>query len=143
MQQRIEAMISAVGTVQPPLQKFYDLLTDDQKVRLNALGEDQRRTAAAKNKGGSLVENCSAAQPGVGGWPSAEIEAKLHPTDAQRASLAALQDATAKASDMLKTSCQASEAITPPARLEAVGKRLDVMLQGCQKHPHSARRFLW
>ena len=59
----------------------------------------------------------------------AAIEAKLHPTEAQRASLAALQDASAKAADMLKTSCQAGDAITPPARLAAVGKRLDVMLQ--------------
>ena len=62
-------------------------------------------------------------------WPAAEIEAKLHPTEAQRGSLAALQDASAKAADMLKASCQTSEAITPPARLEAVGKRLDTMLQ--------------
>ena len=60
----------------------------------------------------------------------AEIEARVHPTDAQRASLTALQDATAKAADMLKASCQTSEAITPPARLEAVRKRLDVMLEG-------------
>ena len=129
MQTRIEAMISAVDTVQPPLQKFYDLLTDDQKARLNALGEDQRRADAAKNKNGSLAENCGAAQPGVTGWPSAEIDAKVHPTDAQRASLTALQDATAKAADTLKASCQTSEAITPPARLEAVRKRLDAMLQ--------------
>ena len=129
MQTRIEALISAVDTVQPPLQKFYGLLTDDQKARLNALGEDQRRADAAK-KNGSLVENCGAAQPGVTGWPSAEIDAKLHPTDTQRASLAALQDAAAKAADMLKASCQTSEeAITPTARLEAVHKRLDVMLQ--------------
>ena len=128
MQTRIEALISAVETVQPPLQKFYDLLTDDQKARLNALGEDQRRADVAK-KNGSLAEHCGAVQPGVTGWPSAEIDAKLHPTDAQRASLTAVQDAAAKAADMLKASCQTSEAITPPARLEAVHKRLDVMLQ--------------
>ena len=128
MQARIEAMIAAVGTVQSPLQKFYDPLNDEQKARLNALGEDQRRAEAAKNKS-SLAENCGAAQPGVMGWPSAEIDARVHPTESQRASLSALQDATAKAADMLKASCQVSEAITPPARLEAVGKRLDVMLQ--------------
>ena len=62
-------------------------------------------------------------------WPAAEIDARLHPTEVQRASLAALQDASAKAADMLKTACESGEAITPPARLEAVGKRLDVMLQ--------------
>jgi hypothetical protein len=128
METRIEALISAVGTVQPPLQKFYELLTDDQKARLNALGEDQRRAHTAKNNG-SLAGNCGAAQPGVTGWPAAEIDAKLHPTDAQRASLTALQDATTKAADMLKASCQTSEAITPPARLEAVRQRLDVLLQ--------------
>jgi LTXXQ motif family protein len=129
MQRRIEAMISAVKTVRTPLQKFYDLLGDDQKVRLNALGEDQHRADAGKNKNRSLAENCGTTQPGLPAWPSAEIEARVHPTEAQRTSLAALQDATAKATDMLKASCQADEPITPPARLEAAGKRLDVMLQ--------------
>ena len=137
MQARIEAMISAVGTVQPPLQKFYDLLNDDQKTRLNALGENRRRAEATKNKNGSLADNCGAAQRGVTGWPTDEIDARVHPTEAQRTSLAALQDATAKAADTLKTSCQASEAITPPARLAAVGKRLDVMLQAV-KGVHAA-----
>ncbi len=126
MQQRIEAMIAAVGTVQPPLLKFYGLLNDDQKVRLNALGQDLRR-GKAQTTSGSLAQSCL--QPGVTDWPAAEIDAAVHPTEAQRASLAALQDASAKAADMLKASCQTGEAITPPARLEAVGKRLDVMLQ--------------
>ncbi len=62
-------------------------------------------------------------------WPAAEIDARLHPTDAQRVSLTALQDASTKAADMLKTACQVDTAVTPPARLAAVGKRLDVMLQ--------------
>jgi len=137
MQQRIEAMISAVKIVQPPLQKFYDLLNDDQKSRLNALGQDQRRTEAAKNRRGTLADNCGAAQANVGAWPATEIEARVHPTEAQRASLTALQDATAKAADMLKASCQPNEAITPPARLEAVGKRLELMLEAV-KTVHAA-----
>jgi LTXXQ motif family protein len=137
MQQRIEAMIAGVGTVQPPLQKFYDTLTDEQKARLNALGQDQQKdqpknqqsVAATPNAGGSPGQSCGAAQPGVTDWPTAAIDATVHPTDAQRASLTALQDASAKAADMLKAACQPNDAITPPARLEAVGKRLDVMLQ--------------
>jgi hypothetical protein len=129
MQARIEAMIAAVGTVQPPLQKFYDLLNDKQKAQLNALGLGQRRAEATKSKNGSVAESCGAAQAGVTDWPANEIDARVHPTEAQRASLAALQDASAKAADMLKASCQAGEAITPPARLEAIGKRLDTMLQ--------------
>ena len=89
--------------------------------RISAGPKPRRATARLRE-----LRRCAT---GVTGWPTAEIDAKVHPTDAQRASLTALQDATAKAADMLKASCQTSEAITPPARLEAVGKRLDVMLQ--------------
>jgi hypothetical protein len=129
MQQRIEAMIAAVATVQPPLDKFYSLLDDEQKVRLNALGEDQRRRITPRRRQVSLAQSCDAAQPAGLKWPTEEIDARLRPTDTQRASLVALQDVSAKAADMLKTSCQAGDAITPPARLAAVGKRLDTMLQ--------------
>jgi len=129
MQQRIEAMIAAVATVQPSLDKFYSLLNDDQKVRLNALGEEQRRRIAARRHDRSLAQSCDVAQPAALKWPAEEVDARLRPTDSQRASLVALQDASARAADMLKTSCQAGDAITPPARLAAVGKRLDTMLQ--------------
>jgi hypothetical protein len=128
MQQRIEAMIAAVNTVQPPLQKLYDLLDDEQRARLNALGRDQHRAGATNNKVDSRAQSCGAVEPGVTDWPIAEIEARLHPTEEQRASLAALKDAGAKAADMLKASCQTAEPITPPARLEAIANRLDTML---------------
>jgi LTXXQ motif family protein len=129
MQARIEAMIAAEGLVQPQLETFYGLLNDEQKARLNALGQNQDRNETARNAGGSAAQSCGAAEPGVTDWPAAEIEAKLHPTEAQRAGLAALQDASAKAADMLKASCGTDQAVTPPARLAAVGKRLDTMLQ--------------
>jgi LTXXQ motif family protein len=127
MQQRIEAMIAAVDTVQPPLEKFYALLNDEQKAKLTALGQDQRQGAA--NTAGSLAQSCGTAQPGVTAWPTAAIDRTVHPTEAQRASLVALQNASAQAADMLKASCQAEESLTPPARLAAVGKRLDTMLE--------------
>jgi hypothetical protein len=60
---------------------------------------------------------------------AAEIDQTVRPTDAQRASLAALQNATAQAADLLKASCVTEDPLTPPARLAAVGKRLDTMLQ--------------
>jgi hypothetical protein len=129
MQGRIEAMIAAVGTVQTPLQKFYDSLSDEQKARLNALGQDQHKAGSATATPGAPTPNCGTSQTSALTWPTAEIDAKLHPTEAQRASLTALQHASATAADMLKASCQSDDAITPPARLAAVGKRLDVMLQ--------------
>jgi hypothetical protein len=129
MQQRIEAMISAVETVQPALQKFWDLLDDEQRARLNAIAQDQRQNEAAKNDNRSLAESCQSAAASVPQWPEAEIEARLHLTDVQRASLVALKDATAKAADMLKASCPTTAPITPPARLETIANRLDTMQQ--------------
>ena len=120
---------SALATVQPALDKFWGLLNDEQKARLTALGEDQRRQATARRGSRSLAQTCDVAQPAALRWPTEEIEARLHPTDAQRAGLAALQDASARAADMLKTSCPPDDAVTPPARLVTAGKRLDTMLQ--------------
>ena len=120
MQQRIEAMVSAVGAVQPALEKFYGLLDDEQKARFNALAEDQRKLAAAtapktrwqtRVQGsavqGSLVQGCGAAQPAATAWPASEIEARLHPNDTQRGALQVLQDTSAEAAETLKAACQA------------------------------------
>jgi hypothetical protein len=129
MQQRIEAMIAAVEIVQPPLEKFYTLLSDEQKLRLTALGKDQRQSQTAQKTAGSLAQNCGAAQPGATGWPTAAIDRTVRPTGAQHASLVTLEDDTTKAADLLKASCQPDNALTPPARLAVVAKRLDTMLQ--------------
>lgn len=130
MQQRIEAMIAAVGMLQPPLQRFYDVLNDEQKALLNALIDNQRGNSGRRRiTADAVAQPCAVTQPGLTEWPNAEIEQRVHPSDAQRASLTALQDAAAKAADMLKTSCQPDSALTPPARLTAIGKRLDAMLQ--------------
>jgi hypothetical protein len=118
MQTRIEAMIAAVHAIQPPLDKFYGLLDDEQKARINAI-VGGRRGAPGE------VADCSPGTPLQ--WPAEQIEKTLNPTEAQRASLTALQDATAKAADMLKASCAPSGDLTPPARLAAIGTRLETL----------------
>jgi hypothetical protein len=128
MQTRLEAMISAVRIVQPPLDHFYGLLNDEQKTRLTSLGEDQRR---GRNDQGALAPNCGTSGQATD-WPAAEIESRVHPTDAQRASFDNLKDASAKAADLLKSTCEPNEALTPPARLSAAAKRLDAMLQAVE-----------
>jgi hypothetical protein len=133
MQQRIEAMIAGTAILQPPLQNFYDLLNDEQKALLSALVEDRRGNPdRMRGKPGTTVQSCGIARPGLTEWPNAEIERRVQPTEAQRASLAALQDAAAKAADMLKASCQPDSAVTPPARLAAIDKRLNAMLEAAK-----------
>ena len=127
MQQRIEAMIKAESALQQPLGKFYDLLDDEQEARLNALGEDRRKMSPAKRATEAPAQGCGAAQSAALQWPADEIEARLHPNDTQRAALKALQDANAGAVDVLTAGCQPEDAITPPARLDAVEGRLEAM----------------
>ncbi len=130
MQQRIESMISAVDTIQPALRKFSDLLTAEQKTRLNALRSDQRREPTANNNADAVMGNCDAGQAKVPPLPMVEIDAKIHPTRTQRKGLLALRDATAQAAEMLSIPCPTSaEVVTPLARLESVRQRLGLTKQ--------------
>jgi hypothetical protein len=54
-------------TIQPPLEKFYGLLNDEQRARLTALGNDQRHSK--KLTTGSLGRDCGVAQP-LMEWPT-------------------------------------------------------------------------
>ena len=133
MQQRIEAMIAGVATVRPAWDKFYGLLDDEQKARLTALSEkDQRRKVSSRRSSRTFSQSCEVAQPPALKWPAEELEARLQPNDTQRAVLEVVQDASAKAAEMLKDSCQSDDAVTPPGRLAAVGKRLDTMRQAVE-----------
>jgi len=127
MQLRVEAMQKAVDLVQPALDKFYGSLVDEQKARFNALADDQRRATASNNANPS-VQTCSASA--AFDWPGATIEERLRPNDTQRAALQVLQDTSAKVSASLKAACEPNEVMTPPARMAAIRKRLDVMLDG-------------
>jgi hypothetical protein len=120
MQQRVEAMRDAVGIVQPALDKFYGLLDDEQKAKITALAAEHRQAQRDDDLSG---QKCDAAQPNNEDWPRELIERNVKPTDAQRASLTALQDAAAKAADLLKSACPPDDARTPPARLAAAGAR--------------------
>src|SRR6201993_3422081 len=106
MQQRIEAMIVAVQTVQAPLDKFYGLLSDEQKAQINALSTTRQPPARTAARAGSAGPACDVPQPELTEWPSATIEQSVRPTDQQRQYLDALQGAAAQAADTLKASCQ-------------------------------------
>jgi hypothetical protein len=126
MQQRIGTMIAAEHALQQPLGKFYDLLDDEQEARLNAVAADRRKTAPASGDADTPAQGCGPAQPAALQWPAAELEARLHLNDTQRAALKALQDANVRAIDMLNA-CPPTDTTTPPARLDAVYARLGAM----------------
>ena len=126
MQQRIEAMAQAADVVRGPLDTFYGSLTDEQKAQLTATNQASAQQNTRSR--GSLTQNCGAANAATQ-WPGSQIERAVRPNEAQQAKLTALQTAAAQAAEQLAASCPSELPATPPARLAAVTKRLDVMLQ--------------
>jgi hypothetical protein len=129
MEKRLEAIAAATQTIKGPLDRLYGLLSDEQKARLTVLGQDQRQQQGAAPDVNKDAHALCSAQPDFTQWPAGQIEQRLHPTEAQKASLEALQQAANKASDSLKASCEPNDALTPPARLDAAASRVDSLLQ--------------
>jgi hypothetical protein len=127
MEARVQAMVQAVAQIRAPLDAFYGSLSDEQKARFNALGQDQR----PDNPRAPLAA-CGPNAAALPTWPQAQIEKALAPSEGQRVLLDKLKDASAQAADMLKASCPAEPPATPPARIAAQAGRLDAMLQAVQ-----------
>jgi hypothetical protein len=132
MQQRLQAMIQAVNIVEPPLAKFYDSLSDEQKARFNEMGAPGNGGGAPNQQSANAANPKAECGGNVIAWPSEKIDSVVRPTDAQRAKLEALQSAATQAADSIKAACPGEEPRTPPSRLAAVGKRLDAVLQAVQ-----------
>jgi hypothetical protein len=72
---------------------------------------------------------CSGQTAGLTDWPIERIAQVVEPVDAQRAALDDLKGATAKALEVLEAACPTALSSTPTGRIEAMGLRLDAMLQ--------------
>ena len=142
MRQRLQAMVDAVNLIEPPLTKFYDSLSDEQKARFNDIAPPQppqppQRPSAQARQGQpaaaqgepSLQAQCNA---NVMAWPTDRIDSTVHPSEAQRAKLDGLQAALAQAADTIKAACPSELPATPPARLAAAGKRMHAMLSAVE-----------
>ena len=128
MESRLQVMLQAVQTVRPPLEKFYQSLSDERKARFNAVAPTDTSSAVRKDHR-DLTRLCTERGPGIADLPIERIAKAVHPTDVQRASLDELKAASAKASDGLKGNCPAYQALTPTGRVEAMQKRLEAMLE--------------
>jgi hypothetical protein len=132
MQQRLQTMIQAVNIVDPPLTKFYDSLSDEQKARFNEMGAPGSATSAQSQQAADATNPKAVCGANATAWPTDQVDRIVQPTDAQRPKLAALQSAAAQAADIIKAACPSETPRTPPSRLEAVGQRLQAMLKAVQ-----------
>ena len=127
MQTRLEGLSQAIGIVQPPLARFYDSLSDEQKARFNAIGSADGKPPQGQGAAQSLQADCTAtAAP----FPTDRIDRIVEPNAAQRSKLDALAAASSKGADLIKASCPSRLPSTPPDRLAAEGSHLQAMLAG-------------
>jgi hypothetical protein len=135
MAQRLQALVDAVNIVEPPLTQFYAALSDEQKARFNDIAPPQ--PPSAQNGAGdqgqqappTIQAQCGA---NVMAWPGDKIDQAVRPDGGQQAKLQALQSAVAQSGDIIKSACPTELPATPPSRLDAIGKRLQAMLQAVQ-----------
>jgi hypothetical protein len=127
METRLQAMLAAVQTVRPALEQFYQSLSDEQKARFNAVAPGENAAAAGKDRR-DLSQLCGERTPGIGDLPIDRIARAVQPTSEQQAALDELKQASAKAADTLKSDCPSYQALTPTGRVEAMEKRLELML---------------
>ncbi|WP_407156167.1 Spy/CpxP family protein refolding chaperone [Bradyrhizobium sp. STM 3557] len=156
MQSRVNAMLSGVEAVQPPLQKFYDLLSDEQKARLKAPQRNRRADAAAAKLKEMQDAACQASrepqdeqqaetqyrQLVARQWPLDDISASLKLDDTQRAALEVVQDTTMGTVEAL-SACPPKDALTPPARLKAAKARLEAMREAIRSVNDAVDDFYW
>jgi histone H3/H4 len=138
MRQRLDAMLQAVRTVRPMVEKFYQSLNDEQKARFNALSPDNPDQQQAQR---DLIPVCSERASGIASLPLERIERAVRPDGAQRSALKELQDATSEAVNLLTSDCPTYRALTPVGRLQAIEQRLDAMLRAVQTVQPALEKF--
>ena len=119
-------MIQALDIVRDPLQRFYVLLSDEQRERFNAMGTSGGTQAPA---GGNVVALCSQQSNDVTKLPVQRIEEVLQPSGPQRDAFEALKTAAQDSAAQLRGTCPSEMPQTPYARLDAVKTRLTAMVE--------------
>ena len=139
MHQRLDAMLQAVRTVRPVVEKFYQSLNDEQKARFNALGPEDNPDQQQAQR--NLTQVCGERASGIASLPLERIERAVQPDGAQRSALKDLQDATSEAVNLLSSDCPTYRALTPVGRLQAMEQRLDAMLRAVQTVEPALAKF--
>jgi len=141
MTARVGATLQAVQTVRPPLEKFYDSLSDEQKERFNEIGPKKTAANAEVNEASKAAETCKQPKQGLANLPIEKIEDAINPTDAQETELNKLQDATTQAVSIMQAACPDETPITPPGRLDVMEKRLQAMIDAAKTVKPSLESF--
>jgi LTXXQ motif family protein len=137
MDVRLTAMLQAEQIIRGPLETFYRVLSPEQKQRLDAAvaaGQPKERKQV------DLAKLCSS-QAGFTNVPEKDIESTISLDARQRRDLDALNQASAKAAQMLRDTCPANVPNTLEGRLDAANARLRALIQAINTVRPEVRTF--
>jgi hypothetical protein len=164
----VDAVEAALSALQPPVQAFYNSLTDEQKLRLSARyvstsgvgpvaetygstsradatsGRRRTRTAAAAvadTSPAAQMWDCEQWQAELRAWPIARIERAIAVGPRQRAAFYELVASLQSAADALADACPPKAALTPLGRIEDLKKKLDAVRQSAATIGPALDRF--
>ena len=130
MHKRVAAMLLAISVVQPPLQTFYESLTDEQKARFNVVNpEDQPRTARRGSRAIDLAQACGGDTIKPMNMPTEKIAQALKPTDAQRVALEFTQRRHNESGRPSQGELPQGAGPDPTGRVAMMEQRLNAMLE--------------
>jgi hypothetical protein len=129
MTDRLQATLDAVKLVRPPLEKFYDSLSDEQKARFSELGPSFGRKRDRTAAGDNGQAGCAGDKTGLTGLPMARIRDEINPTEEQGRQLDKLSQAMDESVKILEAACPDYVSRTPVGRLDTMQKRLEAMIQ--------------
>jgi LTXXQ motif family protein len=98
----------------------------------NAARNERTDRQARTETSTEVLVGCPGVAPGVISPPIDQIRRTVHPTADQEAALDDLGAALSQASDVIKSSCQASAPLTPVGRLDEVQQRLNATAKAIQ-----------
>jgi hypothetical protein len=138
-EKRIEAMIQTLSIVRDPLSTFYDSLSDEQRRKFDAMGNEQAGHGSAAPR--DLASLCGQQPSEVAALPVQRIEQVVQPNAQQQAGFNDLKQTSEKIADQLTASCPAQLPQTPVARLDAVKTRLEAMLNAMKSVRPALKAF--
>jgi len=143
MTARLSATLEAVEIVRPPLEAFYNSLSDEQKERFNRIGPRKSVTSAEVRAAlpEDAAKTCKEAKPGLTALPIEQIEEAVKPSDAQLDELDRLDEAVGQAVAILQAACPAETPLTPPSRLVVMQTRLKAMIDAANTVKPALDRF--
>lgn len=129
MMDRLQATLDAVRLVRPPLERFYESLSDEQKARFNEIGPTFARNEQQMPAYRNAEAACNGNVSGLTSFPMSRIKDELAPNHEQSRELDQLARAMDDAVNILQQACPNYVAKTPVGRLANMQQRLEAMLK--------------